>query len=118
MRRRAGHESQSSDAAASASVLKPAAHGSTRAHPDSDGPASHAPAPYGGEGELGYGDVARIAEAAARCGMDFVHAHTIEPYSRSWVLCLRAAKGTLYRVDSWAGWRALLGACKAEESSR
>jgi hypothetical protein len=56
---------------------------------------------------LGYGDVARIAEESARRGLRFANAETVEPYSDYWIMHLRAADGTLHRIDSWARWRAL-----------
>lgn len=80
-------------------------------------PLKHNSALHGRDGNLRYGDVAKIAEEGARCGLWFAGAHTIEPGSRHWVLRLRAVDGTLYSIESWARWRALLDALKAAESS-
>jgi len=74
-------------------------------------------APPGHEGDLRYGDVAKVAEEGAERGLRFAGAHTVAPRSRYWVLRLRAADGTLYRIDSWARWQALLNALKAAKPS-
>ena len=60
------------------------------------------------EAGLGYRDVAKMAREATARGLRFAGAETVEPGSSYWVLRLRAADGTLYSVDSWAGWRNLL----------
>ncbi len=63
---------------------------------------------HAGEAGLGYAEVARIAEEGAQRGLRFGDAETVEPYSDRRIVRLRAIDGTLYRVDSWSRWRALL----------
>lgn len=74
-------------------------------------------APHGREGDLRYGDVAKIAGEGAQRGLRFAGAHTIEPRSHYWVLRLRAPDGTFYRIESRAWWQALLDALKAAKPS-
>ena len=60
------------------------------------------------DADLRYGDAAKIAEQARERGLHFAGACTVERGSAYWVLRLRAADGTLYRVRSWAQWRSVL----------